>query len=303
MLFIDGHCDTASKLLDGGKALSGNDLHIDLSRIPGGYTQVFAAYIGKEYYDKPMARAEAIIENFKAEIAKNSDKISLCTNNKERLDALKKGKTAAFLSLEGGEPIESVEDVGKLYDMGIRIASLTWNYENQLAGGAESDGRLTMLGRRVIEEFNKKGIILDLSHLNRKSFWDVLRVSKWPVVATHSCSDSVCSHGRNLTDEQFAAICARGGVVGINFYPEFLTGSRTAHIKDITLHIDRFLSLGGENHIGLGSDFDGVGCLPQDLGGVEDMSLLLSEFQKHGYSDRLIEKICYANFERILRLL
>ncbi len=303
MLFIDGHCDTAAELLDQKKSLLENDLHIDLMRMQKGYTQVFAAYIAKEYYDNPMARAEAIIGNIKAEIEKNADRICLCTTNTERLDAIKNGKSAAFLSLEGGEPIGNIDDVGTLYDMGVRIASLTWNYENQLAGGAESKGRLTPLGRKVVEEFNKKGIILDISHLNRESFWDVLRVNNWPMLATHSCSDSVSGHGRNLTDEQFVALCAKGGVVGINFYPQFLVGGATAYINDIILHIDRFLSLGGENHIGLGSDFDGVDCLPQDLGGIEAMGSLVDAFEKHGYSTSLIEKICYGNFERIFRLM
>lgn len=303
MLFIDGHADTASELLDRGKSLSKNDLHIDLDRMPKGYTQVFAAYIDKEYYDAPMARAEAIIENFRAEIEKNSDRITLCTNNAERLDAIRSGKRAAFLSLEGGEPIKSTEDVERLYDMGVRIASLTWNYENQLAGGADSDAGLTVLGKAVIEEFEKKGIIPDLSHLNRRSFWDVMNIVKKPVIATHSCSDSVFGHRRNLTDEQFGAICEKGGVVGINFYPEFLTGGNTAYPRDIFAHIDRFLSLGGEDHIGLGSDFDGVGCLPKGISGIGSMNILFEEMQKYGYNDSLIEKICYANFERILSLM
>ncbi len=303
MLFIDGHADTVSELLDGGKALCKNDLHIDLSRIPKGYTQVFAAYIAKDYYDEPMARAEAIVGYFKAEIEKNCDRISLCTNNKERLLALKDGKTAAFLSLEGGEPIKCLEDVERLYDLGIRISSLTWNYENGLAGGADSNGRLTAFGEDVVREFEKKGIILDLSHLNRESFWDVMKITTKPMLATHSCSDSVSKHRRNLTDEQFIAICEKGGVVGINFYPEFLTGSRVATADDILLHIDRFLSLGGEDHIGLGSDFDGVDYLPKDLSGVESMNMLVQKFEEHGYNSRLIEKICYANFERILSLM
>ena len=303
MLFIDGHADTASELLDGGKALLKNDLHIDLSRIPKGYTQVFAAYIAKDYYDEPMARTEAIVGYIKAEIEKNCERIFFCTNNIERISAIKDGKTAAFLSLEGGEPIKSLEDVEKIYNLGIRISSLTWNYENQLAGGADSNGRLTAFGKDVVREFEKKGMILDLSHLSRESFWDVIDIATKPMLATHSCSDSVSKHRRNLTDEQFVAICEKGGVVGINFYPEFLTGSRVATVDDILSHIDRFLSLGGEDHIGLGSDFDGVGCLPEGISGVESMNMLVQKFEEHGYSDRLIEKICYANFERILSLM
>ncbi|MBQ7794341.1 MAG: dipeptidase [Clostridia bacterium] len=302
-MFIDAHCDTASVLLDSKKVLKKNDLHLDLTRMPKGYTQIFAAFIDPKYHGTPMERAEAIINKLKAEIEKKTNKIELCLDNDMRLEALASGNSAAFISLEGGEPIKCVEDVGRLYDMGVRIVSLTWNGKNQLAGGVDSDGRVTELGRKVIEEFCKKGIIVDVSHLNEQSFWDVMRVTSWPVIATHSCSKSVFNHKRNLTDEQFSAIVSRGGVVGINFYPKFLNGRKKAYIKNIIKHIDHFLKLGGENHIGLGSDFDGVDCLPQDLCGVEGMHTLKEAFKEHGYSDELIEKICCGNFERILRLL
>lgn len=302
MLFIDGHCDTASELADRDKSLGKNDLCIDLERMPKGYTQVFAVFVTEPRDSKPMLRAEKIINNFKKEVDENNDKICLCTDNQQRLQALKDGKTAAFLSLEGGEAIEEIADADKLYDMGIRIASLSWNYQNQLAGGADSDGRLSELGKRTIEHFDKRGIILDVSHLNRKSFWDALEVSSKPVIATHSCSDAVCKHQRNLTDEQFKAICAKDGVVGINFYPKFLS-DKEASIGDIVKHIDRFLDIGGENHIGLGSDFDGTDCLPDGICGVQDMYGLVEAFERHGYSQSLIEKLCYANFERILSML
>ncbi len=302
-MFIDAHCDTASVLLDSKKLLKKNDLHFDLTRVPEGYTQVFAAFIDPKFHGSAMERAEAIIAKLKSEIGKKTNKIELCLNNQMRLEALENGNTAAFISLEGCEPIEKIEDVEKLYNLGVRIAALTWNGKNQLAGGVDSDERLTDFGRKVIAEFCKFGILVDVSHLNEQSFWDVLRVTSWPVIATHSCSKAVFKHKRNLTDEQFSAIASRGGVVGINFYPKFLNGRKKAYIKNIIKHIDHFLALGGENHIGLGSDFDGVDCLPQDLTGVEGMAVLKESFKEHGYSDELIDKICYANFERILRLL
>ncbi len=302
-MFIDAHCDTASLLLDTSKLLKKNDLHLDLERMPKNYTQIFAAFIDPKYHNAPMERAEAIINKLKSEIDKKTNKIELCLDNEMRLNALENGNAAAFISLEGGEPIQSIEDVKKLYDMGVRIVSLTWNGKNQLAGGVDSDGRVTELGRKVIEEFCRQGILVDVSHLNEQSFWDVMRVTSWPVIATHSCSKAVFKHKRNLTDEQFSAIVSRGGVVGINFYPKFLNGRKKAYIKNIIKHIDHFLELGGDNHIGLGSDFDGVDCLPQDISGVEGMTALREAFKEHGYSDELIEKICWGNFERILRLL
>ncbi|MDO4618585.1 MAG: dipeptidase [Clostridia bacterium] len=301
MKFIDAHSDTASVMLDSKKGLKNNGLHFDLDRVPANHTQILAAYIAPKYHSAPMDRFMAIVENLKDVISK-TDGIELCLDNEMREKVIAEGKTAAFLSLEGAELIKSVADVETIYNAGVRIVSLTWNGANQLAGGVDSGERLSVLGRRVIEAMCEKGIIVDVSHLNEQSFWDVLRVNKWPLVATHSCSKSVFNHKRNLTDEQFNAICSRGGVVGINFYPKFLNGRRKAYIKNILKHIDHFLSLGGENHIGLGSDFDGVDCLPQDLSGVGDMNVLVDAMRSHGYSEELIEKICYKNFERILRL-
>lgn len=302
-MYIDMHCDTISELLNKKGVLKNNQGQLDLTRMPKYTTQVFAAYIAPEYHDKPMARAEAIIEKLKKETAKKTNKIEFCTNNDERLAAFAAGNSAAFASLEGGEPIKSTDDVHHLYDLGIRFASLTWNGENQLAGGVNSDAGLTRLGRFVVREMERCGMILDVSHLNDNSFWDVMRASNWPVIATHSCSRAVFNHPRNLTDEQFHAICARGGVVGINFYTKFLNGRKKAYIKNIIKHIDHFLKLGGENHIGLGSDFDGVDSLPRDLQGVQDMQALFDAFAERGYSEKLINKLMYGNFERIFRLL
>lgn len=302
MKFIDAHADTASLMLDSKKGLFDNGLSVDLSKVPQNHTQIFASFIAPKYHTDPSGRLESILKNFKEEVEK-SDKIEICLNNEMREKALAEGKTAAFLSLENANLIKNVSDVDKIYDMGIRFVSLTWNEENQLAGGCDSRENLSVLGRRVIEAMCEKGIIVDVSHLNEASFWDVLRVNKWPLIASHSNSRSVYNHPRNLTDEQFNAICSRGGVVGVNFYPKFLNGRNTAYIKNILKHIDHFLSLGGENHIGLGSDFDGIDSVPEDLKGVWDLNVLVDAMRSHGYSEDLIEKICHKNFERILRLL
>lgn len=302
-MYIDAHCDTMSVLLDSKKVLKNNECHIDLKRMPKGTTQIFAAFIAPDYYDAPMKRAEAIIGKLKKETAKKTNKIEFCTNEEERQAALGAKNCAAFASLEGGEPIQSLEDVAHLHELGIRFVTLTWNAANQLAGGVESSEGITPFGRTVVRELEKHGMITDVSHLNDRSFWDVMRVSNWPVIASHSCSRSVRNHPRNLTDEQFRAICQRGGVVGINFYTKFLNGRKKADIRNILKHIDHFLKIGGENHIGLGSDFDGVATLPKEIEGVQDMPKLEEAFREHGYSEKLIKKIMYGNFERIFRLL
>lgn len=302
VMYIDAHCDTMSVLLDAKKVLKKNEFQLDLTRMQPLSTQFFAAFIAPEYSDAPMERAEEIINKLKKEAAKKTNKIEFCTDNEQRLAALAAGNCAAFATLEGGEPIKTAGDVYKLYDMGVRFATLTWNGANELAGGVGSGEGLSSFGRKVIRNMGRCGMIVDVSHLNDNSFWDVMRVSEYPVIASHSCSRSVYNHPRNLTDEQFRAICSNGGVVGVNFYTKFLNGRKKAGIKNIIKHIDRFLKLGGENHIGLGSDFDGVDSLPQDLRGVEDMPALIEALDKR-YGSKVAQKILCGNFERILRLL
>ncbi len=303
-MFIDAHCDTASVMLDSKKVLKKNDLHFDLTRAPKGHTQIFAAYIAPDCQN-PMQRTMAILDYMSKELSKKTNKAELCTNSAERTIALENGNTPVFFSLENAVAIQNSDDVKKIYDAGVRFVSLTWNESNHLAGGVlgEEDTGLSVLGRRMIYEMEKLGMIIDVSHLNDHSFWDVARVTNYPIIASHSCSRAICKNPRNLTDEQFKAICVKGGVVGINFYSKFLVSRGTAEIKHILKHIDHFLKLGGENHIGLGSDFDGMSEPAAGLGGVEDMPKLIDAFREHGYSEKLIEKICFGNFERVMRLL
>lgn len=304
-MFIDAHCDTATAMLDNKKVLKKNDLHFDLTRAPKEHTQIFAAYIAPEYYEDPMSRTMAILKTIKKEIEKKTNKAELCTNSAERAVAIENGNMPVFLSLENAIAIQNKEDVKKIYDEGVRFVSLTWNDSNHLAGGVldEEDTGLSVLGRRMIYEMEKLGMIIDVSHLNDHSFWDVARVTNYPIIASHSCSRTICKNPRNLTDEQFKAICVKGGVVGINFYSKFLVSRGKAEIKHIVKHIDHFLKLGGENHIGLGSDFDGMDSPAVGLEGVEALPKLIEAFRANGYSQKLIDKICYGNFERVMRLL
>lgn len=290
---FDAHCDTISELINQNKRLAENDMHIDVRRMSqyDTYTQVFAAFIDPEYKDCAMERALTIIDRFYEEARENS--ITVCKS----YDDWKNAKTPlrAFLSLEGGEPIEKLSDLHLLYDLGVRIAALTWNFKNKIACGVveKEDTGLSDFGREVVREMNKIGMTVDVSHLSEKSFWDVAEITKKPIVATHSNSKVLCGHIRNLTDEQFLKIKETGGVVGINFYPLFL-GEDISCIQE---HIDRFLALGGEDNIGFGSDFDGVECLPRGMNGIQDMKKLLDMLP---YSDEIKEKIAYKNFMRVI---
>lgn len=294
MRIFDAHADTVSRLLDEGKSLRENDVHIDAARLSAyeSYTQVFAAFIDPEYKNCAMERAKSLIARLYEEA--DSCGITVCRNYDDWAAAGTKVK--AFISLEGGEPIKSLADLKELYDMGVRMIAPTWNYRNEIACGVmeENDTGLTDLGARVIREMNRLKIIEDVSHLSEKSFWDVAEISQMPIVASHSNSKAVTNHRRNLTDAQFMKIKETGGCVGINFYPPFLGDD----IADIVWHINHFIALGGEDNIGLGSDFDGVDALPCGMRGAEDMEKVIKMLP---YSAEVREKIAFRNFLRVIK--
>lgn len=300
---IDTHCDTASEALDKNIGFYNNGLHVDLAKMGEyEYVQFFAAFIAPEYKNEAMQRAFAIIKKVKDEIEKSGGKIALCRSYEEL--ARNKGKVCAFLSLEGGEPINSKDDLQRLYDEGIRMAALTWNYKNRLAAGVNEEDEnagLTGFGKEIVKEMNRLGIILDVSHLNERSFWDVIEASKKPVIASHSNAYSICPNKRNLTDRQFLELKKNRGIAGINLYPVFLSGKEKAGIDDIIKHIEHFLSLGGENNICMGADFDGVDFLPEEIDGAWDIYKLFNAMLKKGYSEKLVRKISYTNMQCFLQ--
>lgn len=293
MKIFDAHCDTASRLLDENKSLFENDLHIDIKRLSKNETiQVFAAFIDPVYKDSAKNRFDAIIDNFYKEAAKYE--IDVCKSYDDIRN--KQGRVKAVLSLEGGEPIETLEDLDYIKSRGVLIIAPTWNFKNKLACGIleVEDTGLTEFGKKMIRHMNELGILIDVSHLSEKSFWDVTEISTKPICASHSDSKSIKDNPRNLTDQQFCKIRDMNGCVGINFYPPFLGDD----IKCVVDHIDRFLSLGGEDNIGLGSDYDGVDCLPDGISGCQDMEKVIKMLP---YSEKIRKKIAYENFLRVLK--
>ena len=300
---IDTHCDTVKKAYDQKGSLFKNTFQVDLDRCSFlEYTQFFAAFIHPMYKDRAYERAIDLIEKFKAEIRESNGKLAFCKSFADYLE--NKGKIKAFLSLEGGDPIGDLETLDYFYNEGIRLIALTWNNSNHIAGGADDvddEYGLSDFGKRVIERMDEIGIITDVSHLNDRSFWEVLECSKKPVIASHSNSRKICNHRRNLTDEQFLAIKNRGGYVGINLYPPFLNESGVAKISDVISHIEHFLSLGGEDNIGIGADMDGVESLPNGITGFWDIYKIFDEMLRLGFKEDTIKKISYTNMERILQ--
>lgn len=291
MIIFDAHADTPTRLLDENKSLFRNDFHIDYERLKKNESiQVFATFISPEYKDKAMERLDTVVSNFLREAYESGLKI--CKTQEE----MKKTKYPyGILSLEGGEPIENLNDIDYLKNLGILMIAPTWNYNNKLACGIldNEDTGLTEFGKKAVKRMNDQGILIDVSHLSEKSFWDVCKISRKPICASHSNSKSVKDNPRNLTDNQFIKIRDMNGCVGINFYPPFLGDS----IECAVDHINYFLSLGGENNIGLGSDFDGVDSLPYGVAGCQDMAKVIKMLP---YSLDLREKIANKNFMRVI---
>ena len=291
MRIFDAHCDTITELYSKKQNFSKNSLHIDLERMKKyeGFTQVFAVFTAPENRESAKEYENALIDLFYGQMQKNG--VSICKNYSDFISS--KPPYKAFLSIEGAEGITEADDVLRLKNRGVFMIAPTWNFRNRLACGAmeKVDTGLSELGKQVIAEMDRLGIILDVSHLSEKSFYDAAKIFKKPICASHSDSKAVTDHPRNLTDEQFMIIKKSGGVVGINLYPTFLGDS-------IAAHIDRFLSLGGEDNIGLGCDFDGVDALPDGICGVEDLENLVKTLP---YSTEIRRKIAENNFLRVLK--
>ncbi len=199
---------------------------------------------------------------------------------------------SVILAVEGGAVLEGKkENLFKLFSDGVRVLSLAWNGETKLAGGVDTDKELTPLGKEIISEMNGLGMVLDLSHLNDKSFYRAIELSDFPI-ATHSNSRHIFNHKRNLTDEQLLFIKEKNGLVGINFYPLFLGEGNP--FESIYKHISHMLSLGLIDNIAIGSDFDGAE-MSEKLSSTEKTLLLYEYLEKKGVNIAIIDKIFYQN--------
>lgn len=308
---FDGHCDTILEVLNHKRSLGSRTLvgHLDIPRMKEGGVDVqfFAVFIEDIYKpDRSLKRTLQLIDCFYKEIEKNQDDISLVTNYNQIEEVNSAGKIAAILSIEGGEALEG--DLGVLrvlYKLGVRLLTLTWNQRNQIADGigeSRTGSGLTKFGLKVIDEMNRLGMLIDVSHLSETGFWDVIKRSKAPIVASHSNCYALCPHLRNLKDEQIKALADKGGVIGITFVPNFLTQEkRKTTVGDVVKHIDYLVEKAGVDYIGLGSDFDGTGGLPLGLEGVDKVPNITGELLDRGYKEKDIKKILGENFLRVFK--
>ena len=306
---FDLHCDTPYRMLKEGQPLKSNTLHIALDKLSpySKYTQIAAIWSDNELSDEDAYTVFwRILNNFKREIETNRSRAAICRSYDEYAH-LPDTFAAFFLAIEDARILSgNVERIHEVYDAGIRFISLNWMGENALGGGYDTNSPLTHLGRTVASLALDLGMILDVSHSSARVFDEVAEMAlsaKRPIIATHSNSNSVAVHPRNLTDDQFTKIVQSGGIVGISLARSHLCGkgNHIATINEIIDHIEYYLGLDGQHTVCLGCDFDGIETTPSEISSIAELYKLADAMSAKNFSDELINAIFYQNAHNFIK--
>ncbi|MBQ8869667.1 MAG: membrane dipeptidase [Oscillospiraceae bacterium] len=294
MLF-DLHCDTLFELEKNGKNLEQSQLAVSLENMEkfDRVIRCFAIFTpdelkgqeAKSHFDRLYAVFEDQLELYKDRITQITDKVSL-----------EKAKIGAVLTVENGSVLAgSLCEIERLARLGVKLFNLTWNGENELGFGQAKNRGLKPFGKECVPLLEQNSITIDVSHLSDKGFEDVCKLSKKPLVASHSNSSRVCPHRRNLADEQIKEIVDRGGLIGLNLYTAFLNNDpKSANKYDILRHTEHILELGGENALCIGTDFDGAEII-DEFDSDEKLLSLEEFFIENGFSKHIADKILFNN--------
>lgn len=320
MKVVDMHCDTILQLFKRGGSLLENDLNIDLKKmIKGDYLlQNFAMFVNLASNPDPLKKAQQLIDLYYTEIEKYPELIKPIYCYQDILDNQKNGVMSAMLTLEEGAVVgNDLAILRNYYRLGVRMITLTWNhpngigYPNLVSSDSYEDlyhlntqDGLTDFGIKYIQEMERLGIIIDVSHLSDAGFYDVLKYTTKPFVASHSNARSVCGVARNMSDDMIRELAKRNGVMGINFCGDFLKpsnhGGERSCVADMVKHIMYIKELVGIDYVGLGSDFDGIDQ-NLELADASMMKMLADALTEAGLSDEEIEKVYYKNVLRVYR--
>jgi membrane dipeptidase len=358
-IIVDMHADTTQRLVDENVDLQQQlpDGHLDAVRAKRGGldAQFFSIWVDPDLFGgggpSAVKRADVQIEAVRNLAAKHPETWELATTADDVRRIAAQGKIAALMGLEGGYAIDNkIENVARYYQMGVRYMSGAWSVSTDWAGSSgDETGRtrgLTDFGKQVIREMNRLGMMVDVSHLSDKAFWDIVKTSSKPVIATHSGCRAITNVPRNLTDEMIVALAKTGGVVNVIFYPEhiepdyskkkkkvdaeiatlvqrasdaepgdaahkklardrvraqeYLRRLPPVYVSRVVDHIDHIVKLVGIDHVGIGSDFDGIQAVPADLSSVADLPNLTKELLRRGYSEADIDKILGGNMLHVM---
>ena len=355
MFILDSHCDTPSQILRLRDLGQDNDYaHVDFPKLRQGGVDgaFFALYIPATLDDDPQkaySYAMELLDGVNRTLTKYPGLAALTVSEAEAMSNKSADLFSVFIGLENASPIDSFERLNEFYNKGVRYVTLCHSANNAIcdscAPRVKKWGGLSPFGKELVAEMNRLGMLIDVSHVSDDTFYDVLKYSTKPVVATHSCCRALCDHPRNMTDDMIRALAAAGGVIQINFYPLFLDGSFREVLSDsgieergelvekefiadpanpakraawnaiqaelialprpsyklIADHIDHVVSLVGIDHVGLGSDYDGIEVTPKGMENVSMMPKLFEELRHRGYSETDLDKIASENFFRLLK--
>ena len=357
---IDTHNDVLSTVVMKGlnidKDLTGKS-HSDIARFKkaGMDIQVFSIFSDERFgKDTAFKYANIEIDSLYAIVGRNQDKMMIVTNIKELEQAVKEKKLGCMMGLEGGHMIEdNLDYLEVLHKRGVRYMTLTWNNSTSWATSAFDETRkkdslphmgLTGFGKQIVNRMNELGMIVDISHVGEKTFWDAIQTTTKPVIASHSCVHKLCPVPRNLKDDQIMAIGKNGGVIHLNFYSGFIDSnynkSKAAFLRkhkqevdslkllkwanyeieewtaekypqeveayrpglsQLLNHLDYIVRMIGVDHVGLGSDFDGIESAPRPLDDITSFPLITKALKERGYSKKNIKKILGGNFIRVFK--
>ena len=354
MFVLDSHCDTPSQILRLRDISIDNPYaHVDIPKLrKGGVDGVFfALYVPASMDSDPdgaRAYAYRMLEGVCASL-KNSTDAVMTTSVSQALENKAKGKISVFLGLENGSAIgDSLDELRRFHEAGVRYVTLCHSGNNQICDSCAPKIKrwngLSPFGKELVSQMNRLGMLIDVSHISDEAFYDVIRLSTRPVVATHSCCRALADHPRNLTDDMIRKLAGTGGVIQVNFYPLFLDSGFSAVLSDsgimergesvesefiadpadpakrkawnavqdelkslnrpsykrIVDHIDHIVRLVGIDHVGLGSDFDGIEVAPEGMEDISKFSLVFDEMRSRGYSEADIAKVASENFFRVM---
>jgi len=310
-IIVDTHCDSLGRVIEGKRRLGEHSERgqFDFPRaIEGGLTaEVMATFYSPSREGTPLAQTLQFVDTFYQELESFSKLAVPALAAEDVVEAKEQGKVALLLGMEGAEGLGgSLSALRMCYRLGLRVLGITWNRRNEAADGVgelRTGGGLTNFGVAVVKECNQLGILIDIAHLAPAGVDHVLELSEAPIVATHACCHELWAHPRNLTDKQLEAVAKNGGVVGVTPVPPFLGDhEEEADLSELLDHVDHMIAVMGEDGVGLGLDFDGVGEMRTR--GIEDVSKLpniTSGLLERGYGGETIAKILGGNFLRVFR--
>ena len=353
MQVFDSHVDTPSQLIRlRNLGIDNRYGHVDFPKLRRGGVggSFFALYTPAEMVPDAATRyALEMISAVYDAVDANPDYAALAFSPDEAAENAKSGLISVFLGMENGAPIQqSLSMLRTFYRLGASYVTLTHNGDNAIADSAAEGKRwhgLSPFGKQVVAEMNALGMMVDLSHASDETFWDCIRVSEAPVIATHSCCRALCNHRRNLTDEMLHALGEKDGYVGINFCPSFLSDRFASDpadaalmeeadraeaafiadpadpervraweqmqdrvetiwrpgVKEVVDHIDHAVELAGIDHVGIGSDYDGILVAPAGLENVSKIGLVFDEMRRRGYDAGQVEKVAGKNLLEVMK--